>query len=48
VAVGVDEWWWFECRTVSAGAGYASVRGEIYGPDGRMAADFSQLVAVFG
>ncbi len=44
----VDSWWWYFCDTVSAADGYASIRGLLYAPSGRLAAEFEQLVAIFG
>ena len=40
-------WWWLRSETVEARAGYGSFRGELHAPDGRLAAHYSQRVAVF-
>ncbi|MCB9553531.1 MAG: thioesterase family protein [Myxococcales bacterium] len=40
-------WWAFQSEAVTAADGYSTLRGALYGPDGRLAALEEQLVAVF-
>lgn len=42
-----EAWCFFEARAVTAGDGYASTLGHLYGPDGALVAWMEQLVAVF-
>lgn len=40
-------WFWFDAEAVTAADGYATTRGRLFAPDGRLAAHMEQLVVVF-
>lgn len=46
-AVDPTGWWGFRARAEQAAGGHVAMRGELYAPDGRLAAVEEQLVAVF-
>ncbi|MEL6349644.1 MAG: thioesterase family protein [Myxococcota bacterium] len=43
-----DGWWFFRAEASHAQAGYVTMHNHIYRPDGKLAAQATQLVAVFG
>ncbi|MDG1483758.1 MAG: thioesterase family protein [Myxococcota bacterium] len=42
-----DDWFWFDAEAVTASDGYATTRGRLFAPDGRLAAHMEQRVVVF-
>lgn len=42
-----EGWWYFKATPVHSAAGYATTRGSLYAPDGRLAAHMDQLVVIF-
>jgi len=42
-----DGWWYFRADPVHSARGYATTRGHLYAPDGRLAAHMEQLVVIF-
>ena len=47
IPADTEGWWWFHAQTVSAANGYATTRGDLFGPNGALVAWMEQLVAVF-
>ena len=48
VEARLDEWWYFDARTVFAADGYTSFEASLWAPDGQYVARSCQLVGVFG
>ncbi len=46
-AVSPDGWWWFDAEAITAADGYATTRGRLFAPSGRLAAHMEQRVVVF-
>lgn len=44
----MDEWWYFDARTVFIADGYTSFEASLWAPDGQYVARSCQLVGVFG
>jgi acyl-CoA thioesterase len=44
----LDEWWYFDARTVFVADGYTSFEASLWAPDGQYVARSCQLVGVFG
>ena len=44
----LDQWWYFDARTVFATHGYTSFEASLWAPDGQYVARSCQLVGVFG
>jgi acyl-CoA thioesterase len=42
-----EGWWYFRALPVHSSHGYATTRGMLYAPDGRLAAHMDQLVVIF-
>lgn len=48
IDASLDDWWYFDARTVFAAEGYTSFEASLWAPDGQYVARSCQLVGVFG